>query len=424
MNIRLLSYSDIEGGAARAAYRLHSALRTANYSSRMLVQKKLSDDHAVTGPVGYVEKLTFLNRILAGELLVKLQKSDNPIHHTPSWYPFELCRHFTHNLESADIVHLHWLRDIPTIKCICRINKPVVWTLHDMWAFCGAEHYTSDSSTARWRTGYTKSNRSPLDKGLDIDHWTWKRKKKYWQQPLHIIAPSHWLAKCVSESSLMRDWPVHVIPNVLDPDIFKPIDKSFARQTLNLPQDAQLILFGAIKGGEDPRKGFDLLQRSLAVLGKPLTTKIYGVIFGQSQPKDAPEYGFPIRWMGHIHDEWTMTLLYSAADVMVVPSYQEAFGQTASEAQACGCPVVAFDTTGLPDVVEHKKTGYLAAPFEPEDLAHGITWVLEDKERHKRLSVAARERTVRLWSPEVVVPQYISVYQQAIEQWFRMSTER
>ena len=119
--------------------------------------------------------------------------------------------------------------------------------------------------------------------------------------------------------------------------------------------------------------------------------------------------------MGHLHDDVTLALLYSAADVVVVPSRQENLPQSGTEAHACGCPVVAFDCTGLSDVVVDGETGYLARPYDIEDLANGIRWVLEDSVRHARLCVASRNRALRLWSPGVVVPQYIAVYEAAIE---------
>jgi len=142
---------------------------------------------------------------------------------------------------------------------------------------------------------------------------------------------------------------------------------------------------------------------------------IQGVIFGQSEPVNPPSLGMPLHWMGHLNDDITLALLYSAADVMVVPSRQENLPQSGTEAQACGCPVVAFNCTGLPDVVAHGETGYLAEPYDLDELAKGILWVLEDAERYSRLCAAARKRALHLWSSEVVVPQYMKVYEAAIE---------
>ena len=129
-----------------------------------------------------------------------------------------------------------------------------------------------------------------------------------------------------------------------------------------------------------------------------------------------PDFGFSVQWMGHIHDDWPLALLYNAVDVMIVPSRQEDLPQIGTETQACGCPVVAFNTTGLPDVVVHRQTGYLATPFDVVDLAEGIFWILENKERYGRLCAASRKRAVSLWVPDIVIPQYLDVYRLDIEQ--------
>ena len=183
---------------------------------------------------------------------------------------------------------------------------------------------------------------------------------------------------------------------------------------LGLPQEPRLVLFGAIGGGRDPRKGWDLLQPALTQVAGGVSN-VHGIIFGQSEPQLPPQLGLPLHWMGHLHDDTTLALLYSAADVTVVPSRQDNLPQSGTEAQTCGCPVVAFNVTGLPDVVEHGTTGYLAEVYSSEDLAKGIAWVLEDAERHAQLGAQARERAVLLWSPDVVVPQYLEVYQAAID---------
>ena len=281
-----------------------------------------------------------------------------------------------------------------------------------MWPFCGAEHYVVDDQHARFRSGYSKNNRAPDHKGLDIDRWVWSRKQKSWENPVQIVTPSRWLAECVKDSALMHNWPVTVIPNTLDTETYKPYSKRIAREKLCLPNDSKLVLFGALKGGKEPRKGWDLLQPALARVGQCIPD-VHGVIFGQSEPKDPPKLGLPLHWLGHLHDDATLALLYSAVDVTVVPSRQENLPQIGTEAQACGCPVVAFNITGLPDVVEHEYTGYLAQAFSIDDLARGIEWVLNDDERYSKLSVRSRERAMRLWSPEVVVPQYLQVYEQA-----------
>jgi glycosyltransferase involved in cell wall biosynthesis len=412
----IVSKSDLAGGAARAAHRLHCALVAAQVESTMLVGSRGSEDRRVQGPATSLQRLSAKIPAVLDNLPAMMQQSTNPINRSPAWTGSVSARRI--NALDADVINLHWTcGGFLSIEEIGRITKPLVWTLHDMWAFCGAENYAADDQKARFRSGYDRSNRSPSDKGVDIDRWAWSRKQRSWRHPFRIVTPSRWLADCVRDSALMRDWPVSVIPNPLDTEVFKPYPKNEARKLLQLPEDAKLVLFGALKGGSDPRKGWDLLQPALARAGQRIPG-LQGVIFGQGEPHSPPELGLPLHWLGHINDDNKLAQLYSAVDVTVVPSRQENLPQVGTEAQACGCPVVAFNTAGLPDVVEHMHTGYLAQAFSIDDLAKGIAWVLQDAALHADLSESARERARRFWSPKVVVPQYLEVYRQAISNFW------
>ena len=392
----LINKSDLQGGAALATYRIHQALRHANIESRILVDRSTSDDWTVTSPRSKIHKgWAIAKSSLTGKLIKPLFSTRNPRR--------------IQKLD-PDIVHLHWVAgEMLSIADIGRIHKPVVWTLHDMWAFCGAEHYTTDM---RWRAGYRRDNRPSHESGLDLNRWTWERKRRHWQKPMHIVAPSRWLADCVRESALMRDWPVTVIPNAIDTDRWQPLDQGLARTLLGVPTDVPLLLFGAMGGGRDPRKGFDLLLEALSYL-RGEVKDLHLVIFGQMEPKDPPDLGFPIHYTGHLHDDLSLRTLYSAADVMVLPSRQDNLPNTGVEAQTCGTPVVAFNTGGLPDIVEHRHTGYLARAFEPEDLAQGIRWVIE-KGDEAGLRDNARARAVERFAYPTVAEQYQRVYASAI----------
>lgn len=416
MNPLLLGFSDCYGGAARAMLRLHQALSCGNVNSRILVGLKKTDHPLIEGESGkFAECVNLLRRAISIKI-ASLQRTTNRNLHSLALIPSGHVGKINRSI--ADVVNLHWIcGEFLSITDIGHIHKPIVWTLHDMWPFCGAEHIVMDEVSPRWRQGYKKHNRPFGHRGIDIDRWTWNRKRRAWRQPMHIVVPSRWLANCVCNSSMMAGWPVEVIPNVLDTHKYKPLPKRLARDVLGLPQSKPLILFGAIGGTRDLNKGWGLLQQSFGKI-KSKQSDIEVIIFGQSQPSNRLQlYNMPLHWLGYLHDDATLALVYSAADVMIVPSLQEAFGQTASEAQSCGCPVVAFDCTGLPDVIEHGITGYLAQPYEPDDLAKGVCWVLEDLERHAQLSTTARKRAVSLWSPEIVVPQYLRVYQAAIDGW-------
>jgi glycosyltransferase involved in cell wall biosynthesis len=411
-----VSTTDVAGGAARAAYRLHRALLDHGVTSRMKVRNKKSDDWTVEGPKTKYGKVGSLLRPALGGMAMRLQKSANVNLHTCNWLPSAWSGEL--NATDAEVVNLHWVGDETlSIEDIGRISKPLVWTLHDMWPFCGAEHYTTDDELARWRAGYSKTNRPAYEGGLDLDRLVWQRKCRAWKRPIHIVTPSRWLADCARESALFKGWPVSVIPNVLDTALYQPLDQRFCRQALGLPDDGrQIIMFGAIGGGSDPRKGYDLLLGVLAQLAPRVDPQnVLCLVFGQSAPQNPCKLPFPTRWMGHLQDDATLALLYNAADVMVVPSRQENLPQTATEPQACGCPVVAFDCTGLRDAVAHRETGYLARAFDTEDMAEGLHWILGDANRREALGQSARARALQLWAPEVVVPQYLSIYRSLVE---------
>jgi glycosyltransferase involved in cell wall biosynthesis len=164
----------------------------------------------------------------------------------------------------------------------------------------------------------------------------------------------------------------------------------------------------------DHRKGFDLLYEGLRQLSVKWTDKADLVVFGSSEPEKPPDFGLPVHYLGYLHDDVSLALLYSAADIMVVPSRQEAFGQTASESLACGTPVVTFGTTGLLNIVEHQINGYLAKPFDTSDLAAGIDWVLSDDKRHKELCIKARKKAVACFDIEKIARQYAELYREAL----------
>lgn len=412
--MQLISHTDSKDGAARAAYRLHSSLNQVGITSSMKVRVKQSDDWTVEGPTGYIGRAHGKIRLPLGVRLMRLQQSGNQNLHTGNWLPSSMAGEI--NASDSDVVNLHWVGgETLSVEDIGRIRKPLVWTLHDMWPFCGGEHYAADDASSRWRSGYSKANRPATEGGLDFDRLVWKRKRRAWKRPIHIVTPSAWLANCARDSVLFHDWPVTVIPNALDTRMYQPLDRSFCRQALGLPADKRVVLFGAIGGARDPRKGYDLLLDALVTLaGQVDPASLLCVMFGQGAPENPPAIPFPIRWTGHLHDDYSLALLYNAADITVVPSRQENLPQTATEPQACGCPVVAFDCTGLSDAVVHQKTGYLASAFDSADLAAGMCWILEDENRRDSLGHAARERALELWSPEVVVPQYLRVYEAAI----------
>lgn len=411
MRVFALNLSDSVGGAAKAAYRIHQAVRGLGINSSLVVHRKTLNDSDIIGPKTNFEILFDRFRSGIGVLIARLIRTENADYHSPAIFPTFWYQKL--NRSNADVVHLHWIHgEMMSVDDLGSIEKPLVWTLHDMWAFSGAEHY---SEALRWKEGYSQSNRPRGETGFDLNRWAWLRKKKAWKKPIQIVTPSQWLASCVKGSALMRDWPVEVIPNPINVDQWAPVDKKQAREKLGLPQDVPLILFGAIGGAADPRKGFNLLQEALHQLSGGING-LELVVFGQAAPTQPVDLGFPVHYLGHLASEADMQMAYSAADALIAPSRQEVFGQTASEAHACGCPAVAFKGTGLADVIEHQKTGYLAKAGNVQDLANGITWVLDSVSKSDALNRAARKRAIEKFSYPVVAQQYQNIYSKVIQQ--------
>ena len=407
-----LSSSDQSGGAARAAWRLHQALQRheEGVESLMLVRQKESDDSSVYGPPTKVRKAYARSTPTLEKFPLKIYRNrrSRPFH--AQWTPDDIVSRLSEI--QPDVVHLHWVcHGFMQVETLKRISAPVVWTLHDMWPMTGGCHYSRSCTRFEDTCGQCPHLGSSYD--VDLSRLTWKRKQKaWWDVSIRAIAPSQWMADQAQRSSLLGDQKINIIPNGLDETVFRPIEQSTAREILNLPSDVKLLLFGATGPKDNPRKGFSLLQDTLVHLSKMNGPDLELAIFGMSQPREQHVPEFQTHYLGRLDDNTTLALVYSAADVMIVPSRQESFGQTASESLACGTPVAAFNTSGLRDVVDHRENGYLAEAFNSRDLAEGIEWILGDQSRHRRLSDTARKKAEQKFSYQQVAQAHQTLYKE------------
>jgi glycosyltransferase involved in cell wall biosynthesis len=398
-----------QGGAGIAACRLHRGLKSLGVHSNILVQTKLTDDFTV------IEQQAKLNRKIAQASPnlttwpLPLYRQREPLLFSPQWFPDGLTAQVAQL--NPDIINLHWVCwGLLQIETLPKFNQPLVWTFHDMWAFTGGCHYAGQCD--RYRDSCGSCPQLHSSKNWDLSRWVWQRKDRAWKNiHLTVVTPSSWLAKCTSSSGLFKDRRIEVIPNGIDTQIYKPIDKQLARLLLNLPKDKHIVLFGAMSSTSDRRKGFHLLQPALKSLSQSgWQDRIELLVFGSSEPSEPPEFGFNCRYLGRLHDDISLAVLYSAADVFVAPSIEDNLPNTIMEAIACGTPCVGFKIGGIPEMIEHHANGYLARPDEPEDLAQGIAWVLENADRHQKLSQSAREKAECEFTQDLQARRYMSLF--------------
>lgn len=288
-------------------------------------------------------------------------------------------------VKNADVIYIHWalkgMMNLRSMERLARLNKPVVIFLHDMWNITGGCHHSF--SCEKYKTeGCNNCPMFPADRKNDLSAKEFRKKMRLYSKynNLFFVSPSKWLYDCAKESLLTKNKPIFYIPNILDKTLFKPADKTVARQILNVDTGETVIAFGAITVNS-PYKGWTYLQKALELLSKDNSLKNISVlIFGSAYNKEiANAIPFKTRFMGYLLDEYSTSLVYNASDVFIAPSLAEAFGYVVMEALSCGTPVVGFNVGGIPDMIRHKENGYLAKYKDADDVSEGIKFCLKNK---------------------------------------------
>lgn len=408
--ISIVSFSESRGGAAKAAQKIFLALRKRQINVQYVVVEKFSNDESVIAPDKLLFFLHFVKRLLAF-VLQKIQLSKNSVKHSINIFS---CGSVLKSIKNSDLVHLNWINnETIALEKIPSIKGKIVITLHDEWFYCGSEHYVFEGT--RFVDGYSGYNNNVT--GFDWDRMTWIRKKNVLElikDRVVFTVPSKWMLSRASESKLLRDFDIRVIPNYLETDIFKRVPNNIL-QEFGVSVSDKVILFGAVRGANMRPKGFHLLKEALLMLADELTSfhNIVLVTFGGEKNEVRFDLGFRHIEVGHIADKFILAQIYSSAYLTVVPSLLESFGQVAAESLSCETPVVAFDCSGLRDIVQHKVNGYLAKPYSATSLCEGMKWLLMcDSSSLRNLGTNGRVHIEKNFSEHIVITKLIDLYRE------------
>ncbi len=407
MKILHIVAGNLNGGAAKGAYWLHSGLCEVGVQSKILVNAKSPKDERIISVASTFKNKIFLKLYaLLDSLIPQLYKKKKALFST-GLFGFDFTK--TAAYQEADIINLHWINGgFINIKHLSKIKKPLVWTIRDMWPFTGGCHLSLGCE--RYKTSCGSCVQLNSKYRLDLSKWVLHRKRRYLPKQTKIVAISQWVAEQARESTLLKHFDIRTISNCIDMDVFFPVNKIVARKALAIQTKKKIILLGSINL-EESYKGFEKYIQAIQYLDKHL---YYLCFFGNiSNINILERLGFEYHSFGFLQDFVSLRLLYSAADVFVAPSTMEPFGKTVIEAMACATPAVCFNATGTKDIITHQVDGYKAKPFVSEDIAKGIRWVLNN-DYHNNLRSAARRKVVNLFDNKIIAAQYVDLYEQLL----------
>ncbi len=418
MKVIHISSSDLSGGAAIAAFRINKALNKIGVNSRLLVQQKSSDDDLVKTIISNKkDKVKYFFRFFLDELLIRtLTVKERGRFSVPYFGGNVATEQIVYD---ADIINLHWVNggflSLNSLSLLGKLNKPIVWTLHDMWAFTGGCHYNLECLKF-----VDQCNNCPslkLRTGNDLSSKIFNSKKNiYSNLNLTIATCSNWLAEEAKRSTLLKGRKAITISNPIDTKIYMPIEQKIAQGKLNLSQDRFYLLIGAMNL-KDKRKGFRFLVEALKYIHKnykEFNEKIEILTFGKLDRYLKREIPYKKHQLGKINNEKDLVYLYNSADLYIAPSLQDNLPNTVLESISCGTPVVAFKVGGITDMITHNENGYLAELKSSKDLANGIVKLLSDSELLKEMGNKCRQKTIKQFEESKVANQYLNLYQELL----------
>tara|TARA_Y100000816_G_scaffold240316_1_gene186884 strand:- start:1300 stop:2541 length:1242 start_codon:yes stop_codon:yes gene_type:complete len=400
-----INSSDIYGGAAKAVLSLHNSLMNENIQSYILTNNKNTEIKNDISKSSSLRNIIDIFKNGVARKICKLYSSNKKETLSISIFKTNILKEI--NNFDCDLINLHWIcSEFISIEQIKKINKPIVWSLYDMWPFSGAEHYSDDE---RYKIGYLQNNRNKDESGIDINKWVWNRKKKNFNFPFKLVAPSQWLQHTAQESSIFKNFKIEKVGHPIDIEFWKPSNKINSKEILNISSKKKLLVFFSSGSTQNHRKGLDYLFEIIKKL-KIDDNKYELLIVGQKKIKNFLGKD-NVKYINYLKDEISRKILYSAADLILSPSRREAFGLVVAESAACGVPSVGFENTGLSETIQHKKTGYLAKENNVNDFATGVEWFFEDVSRFGELGLNAREHIKSNFMDKLIAKKYINIYQ-------------
>ena len=412
MRVTLINTTDTVGGASIACRRLLTALHNNGTQATMLVKEQYSDNPLIQH-VGWQNKLREAHHAIEklGFLPYERDKSVR-FSFSTAILGLNIAQHEA--VKSADILHLHWVNkgflSLHSLEQLAKTGKPIFWTLHDMWTFTGGCHYANECRNYQNQCGQcTAFLKQPAEN--DLSHQIWLKKRKIFaKMNLHIVTCSEWLGAAARSASLLRDILVTAIPNPIDTNKYTPATNKTPRT-----DGKKTILFQAMNVN-DERKGFKYLLEALVILRQKhpnIASQVRLLVFGKSKPETFAGIDIPVETLGLLHSEEAIIAAYQQADVFVIPSLEENLPNTIMESLACGVPVVAFGSGGIPEMVKTGYNGYLANTKNAADLADGIAFTLDNPHRQQELARHARQKALDEYAEKVVAARYQKLYTDA-----------
>ena len=414
MKIVHVNTHDVWGGAALAAHRLHTGLLAIGQESRMFVAQRDGPGQHVLKFVPPTDFTSRLGRTLRRKSLARaMNRNAKSRPANGEIFSDDRSQHGDaplHQIPPCDILNLHWISEF--IDCRSFFgwlprHIPVVWTLHDMNSFTGGCHF--DSGCGKHRSSCGACPKLGSTQEYDWSRRDWNRRHKAYgpisPARLQLVTPSRWLAQQVRQSALLGRFPVTVIPYGLDVDAFAPRDRGFARDVLGLPRDGKVLLFAAHTVGER-RKGFSIIVEAVKDLREVQNVHLLSV-GGYSELQ---QLGIPYCRLGYISNERLLSIVYSAADLCVVPTLQDNLPNIAIESLACGTPLVGFDVGGMPDIVHNDRAGLLFPVGNSQALCEGIRQMLASPGALAEMSARCRQIAVEEYSMQQQARNYVKFY--------------